>query len=609
MSVADTVAAQLALLRRAHGQPKLTSADLFSCAEAIGRLPADGSDRPVQRIAVLGDSTTDLLARAIACAVLQEGVLPQLYVAPSGSMTQEVLDPDSGLHRFRAELVVLAPDWRAAVPPLLLAAQTADIGDQLESQVRHFQSLWNALEQGSCRIIQHMFVPPAWQLRGIADRHAPASVARRVDALNEALAIAGHGRVTWLETDRLAARVGLSAWSAPRYRYAGKLAFDPRFLVDYLPWFRGAWRAACGRAKKVLVLDLDDTLWGGAIGDEGVENIRLGPDHGAIGEAFADWQRYLVMLADRGVILAVCSKNAPALAAAGFDHPYAALKRDDFAAFVCSWEDKAAGLRRIAQDLSVGLDALVFADDNPAETDLVRQFLPEVETVDLGSDAAQFIEHVEAGHWFDLQAYTGEDLNRRESYKVRRHALDSRGAGTDLSVYLKSLEMVGHLAPASAADLPRMAQLELKTNQFNLTTQRYSQARLAEFLALPDRLLLVFSLRDRFGDHGLVSTLVAVQAGPVLKIDGWLMSCRIFARSAEQFILRHLADMARARGCRVVEGEYLPTARNGVVADLYQRLGFEPASPDGRSWRLDLDRPLGQLESMIADAGPESRTA
>jgi FkbH-like protein len=541
----------------------------------------------------------DLLAAAIACAILQEGVVPVLYVAPYGTLVQEALNPGSDLHAFRPQLAVLVPDWRNAVPPLPVDTTAYDADAATADQVRLFQSLWSALEAQSCRIVQHTLVPPPELLRGVADRRLPASAGRRVHALNQALLDAGDGRVIWLEADQLATRSGLQAWSAPRFYHAGKFGFDPRFLVDYLPWFRGAWRAVTGRTKKVLAVDLDDTLWGGAIGDLGADGVALGPAHGAGGEAFAAWQDYVAGLGRRGVILAVCSKNAPELALAGFEHPHGALRQGDFAAIVCSWDDKATGLGRIAEALSVGTDAIVFADDNPSETALVRQFLPEVETVDLGTDPARFIERLEAGHWFDLQAYTGADFGRAEAYTGRRLATEARSSAAGLDEYLAGLEMTGRLEPAIPADLARMAQLEARTNQFNLTTRRYSQAQLATFLASPGRLLLTFRLRDRFADHDLVSTLNAVQEQDRLRIDSWVMSCRVFARSAEQFILAGLLQLARARGLSTLVGEYVPTERNGVVADLYARLGFE-RSGEGL-WQRSLDLPAGALGCRIAD--------
>lgn len=586
--------------RLAVARPALP--ELMACATDIAALAAGGGT--VRRVALAADLTPDLLRQAIACAIAQEGELAQVHAAPYGVMRQECLDSGSALHAFQPEVVVLVPDWRQALEPLPLETDAEAVAADTARQVRAFEAIWTALEARGCRIVQHLFVPPSAQWRGVADRRSPASDTRRVQALNDALIDAGAGRVTWLEADRLAASVGLAAWSAPRFFHTGKLGFDPRFLPDYLPWFRGAWRAATGRTRKLLVLDLDDTLWGGTIGDDGLDGIALGPAHGGKGEAFAAWQRHLAGLAQRGVVLAVCSKNAPGIAATGFEHADSALRRDDFAAFVCSWDDKAAGLRRIAQELNLGLDAMVFVDDNPAERALVQQLLPEVAVVDIGADPAQFIERLEAGHWFDQQAYTEVDRGRNAAYAALRQARAVETSSADIGSYLAGLAMQGRAAPANAQELTRLAQMELKTNQFNLTTRRYTQAQLTDQMQQPDRLVLAFHLKDRFGDHGLVGSLLAVREGDALRIDSWLLSCRVFSRTAEAFILQALVRWARAQGVSSLVGEYVASARNAVVADLYARLGFVALSDDGRWWQRELAAPLDDLASAIAEASP-----
>jgi len=246
------------------------------------------------------------------------------------------------------------------------------------------------------------------------------------------------------------------------------------------------------------------------------------------------------------------------------------------------------------------LDAMVFVDDNPAERALVQQALPEVTVVDIGADPAQFIDRLEAGHWFDAQAYTAEDAGRTAAYAARSQSLQARDEAVDMPAYLASLQMAGRVARAEPADLPRLAQMELKTNQFNLTNRRFSQPQLAAALDDPTRLVLALHLADRFGDHGLVSSLVAVREGEAMRIDSWLLSCRVFGRTAEPFMLAELARIARAQGAAVLEGEYVASARNAVVAGLYSRWGFEPVSADGRLWRRELALPLDDLVSNIA---------
>jgi FkbH-like protein len=529
---------------------------------------------PRQRVAVLGAVTTDYLTRAIACAILAEGTAPALYQAPFGAYIQEILDPASPLYRFAPDLAVIAPTWRDLIAPLPIGASAAETDAALDAKADLFATLWDRLAAAGTKIIQHTLVPPAARYCGIAERLAPAAPANQVRRLNDKLLEAGRGRVHFVDLEALAHEIGARSFGAARFWHAAKLDFDPRWLPDYLPLFRAAWRAANARAKKVLVLDLDNTLWGGVIGDDGADGIAIGPGSTA-GETFAEWQTYVKALGERGIVLAVCSKNSPAVAETGFSGAGSVLKRADFAAFECSWNDKAGGLRRIAADLNLGIDSFVFADDNPAECALIRQELPEVAVVELGTDPTQFIEKLDAGHWFDVAQYTTEDLGRATAYAARATALAEQSQATDIGSFLAGLGMKGRLYRPEEADIPRVAQLEQKTNQFNVTTRRYTEAAIRDLLARNDAIVLAFRLADRLGDHGLVSTLIAIQEDETLRIDSWLMSCRVFSRSAEQYILRGLLDLARQRGVTRLTGAYLPTPKNDVVADLYDRLGFK----------------------------------
>ncbi len=588
-----TPAAFLTALRQGFGGKAPTLPTIFQVGDHIEETTAEmlPDGMPTQRVAGLGALTIDYLRRAVACGILREGVFPVVYQAPFGAYVQEVLDPGSALHAFKPELVVVATHWRDMVTDLPIGCPAAEVESALEAKVALFRGLWGRLAAAGVKIVQHLMVPPPHRYRGVAERAAAASPANQIRRLNERLIEAGSGLVTWIDMEALATKIGASRFSPAKFYHSAKLEHDQRWLPDYLPAFQAAWRAANARAKKVLVLDLDNTLWGGVIGDDGVGGIKLGAASPA-GEAFEDWQRYIKGLRERGVILAVCSKNDPAIAATGFAHPNAVLRREDFAAFECSWSDKAGGLRRIAQTLNVGIDSFVFCDDNPAECELVRQELPEVAVVHMGTDPASFIDLFDAGHWFDMQAYTSEDLGRAQAYTARAAALAEQAEATDIGAYLAGLEMKGRLYRPEETDIARVAQLELKTNQFNVTTRRYSEAQIRSFMDRNDAVVLAFRLADRFGDHGLTSTLVAFREDDAMRIDSWLMSCRIFSRSAEPFMLKGLIDIAAGMGANRLVGEYQATAKNDVVADLYPRLGFS-------------EREDGLYERTIGDAAED----
>lgn len=593
----------LAALRDRLGSASPNLPTIFQAGDLIAEATADPATLPpgipTQRIAVTGAVTIDYLRRAVACAVVREGVLPVLYQGLYGAYVQEILDPGSALNAFAPELVVIATHWRDLVVEVPIGASRAEVDSALAPKCQLFATLWQRLAGQGAKVIQHLPAPPPHRYRGVADRLAPASPANQIARLTDMLLEAGRGLVTWVDMAALAIETGSRRFAPAKFYYAAKLEHDQKFLPDYLPAFQAAWRSAHARAKKVLVLDLDNTLWGGVIGDDGVDGIKLGADSPS-GEAFAAWQAYVKALGERGIILAVCSKNDPAIAETGFAHPDAALKRADFAAFECSWGDKANGLRRIAASLNVGLDSFVFCDDNPAECDLVRQELPEVTVICMGADPASFIDLFDAGHWFDADGYTQEDLGRSAAYAARAAALADRDQATDLGGYLAGLGMTATIGRPAEADIARVAQLELKTNQFNTTTSRYSEAQIRGFLDREDAVVLAFRLSDRFGDHGLTSTLIAVREGDALRIASWLMSCRVFSRTAEAFIMRELQEIAASMGVRRMIADYRPTAKNAVVADLYPRLGFAELASGlfGRS----VDRGTGDLVTYIVKA-------
>jgi len=437
-------------------------------------------------------------------------------------------------------------------------------------------------------IVQHLYCLPEDGLLGIAERRAPWSPSAFISQLNDELLAVAPGNIRWLDVDYLAASVGRLNWRDPRLYHHGKLPFSPRFLPNYAAAFAGAWRGVSARTKKVLVVDLDNTLWGGVVGDDGVDGIEIGPGTPA-GEAFADFGDYLGQLRRRGVVLAIASKNDEQNVREVFErHPALSLRLDDFAAVAVNWSDKASNLRRLAGQLNLDLSSFVFVDDNPAERDLIRRELPMVTVVDLPEDPAYYRRAVDALHLFDSAYVSADDLKRAASYVARRQAVELQSGAGDLSSYLESLDMYGTLWPARQHDLPRLAQLELKTNQFNLTFRRYAASDIERLIVDPDALVLCFSLADRFGDHGLVSSLIARFENGALRIDSWLMSCRVFSRTAEEFMLAELVALARARGAATILGEFIAGPKNDYVAGLFARLGFIARDAGAtRWWTLD----------------------
>jgi len=556
--------------------------------------------RPL-RIALLASHTVDHLVPAIRVAGLQRRLALSVHVAPYGMYRQALLMEDADLTRFAPQLILLALDARDAPLQLPLEASQADVDAAVADRIGELRMLWRrARERYSAQVVQQTIVPADPSIFGSFDALVPAAPYAVIDRLNTAIRSAAREDGVLLMD---------LAWEAARGSYGDGLAeplrwhqakqlVSPNLAPLYGDQLARIAAASIGLSRKCLVLDLDNTLWGGVIGDDGIDGIALGQGSPS-GEAFLAFQRYAALLARRGIILAVCSKNDLSVAEAAFNHPEMALKRSNIAAFVANWDDKAGNLRRIAELLDIGLDSLVFVDDNPAERDIVRRELPEVAVPELPDDVADYPTRVAAAGYFEAVSFTSDDATRGRNYALNAERKAAMSQATDMEGYLRGLEMVLTATPIGAAELARSTQLINKTNQFNLTTRRYSEAEVERIVSAPRAVALAIRLADKFGDNGLISVVLArpdvAFAEDELLIDSWLMSCRVLGRQVEEAVLEVLASAAVAAGYTALIGEYRPTERNGMVAEHYPRLGFvqHPAFTDAASeatfWRYELD--------------------
>ena len=529
----------------------------------------------VFRVAILSTYTTQPIATAVRCAFLSEGIIADVYEAPFAAYIQEILSPESGLYEYRPDMVVIAVGASEAQSHFEGAVTDDAIQQALEKHTVHWQKLWETLNLRLGKpVLQHVSEVPEEEFLGIAERRAKWSPSRIAELANSGLINSSPSLVRWVDVDRLAARVGRENWHDQRLSHHGKYGFSPRFLRDYTVLLTAAVRGALGKTPKALILDLDNTLWGGVIGDDGLEGIRLGVDTPE-GEAYLAFCRYVKRLGQRGVILGICSKNEFSIATEVFkSHPQMPLRLEDFAVISCNWDDKASNLQKLAEELNIDISTMVFLDDNPAECELVRQALPKVMTINMDGDPALFARKLDQLHLFDLQEFSDVDMKRTASYQARAMSSRLKIAATDFDGYLVSLEMFGEVWVARQEDVSRLAQMEAKTNQFNLTTRRWNAEHIQAFMASPDHDVLCFRLKDRFADHGLVgSVIVSYQMGEAC-ILSWLLSCRVFSRTCEEFILEKLVRRAKDRGVHLITGEYVASEKNSVVANLYLRLGF-----------------------------------
>jgi len=566
---------------------------------------------PQVKLAVLSSSATDQLTPLIELYLFAAGVAAEVYQAEFGVFRQDILSPDSALYAFKPRVVFLATGWRdlAHIPDLTDDRERVEVAVRME--VEDFSALWRAAhDRLGCQIIQNNFDLPPWRTLSNHERRHPAGLGAYISRVNQALMESAPAFVTIHDVDLLAASTGRWAWGDERFFHHAKMPCAPECLTDYAHSVASIIAAQMGLAKKCLVLDLDDTLWGGVIGDDGLGGIRLGQGD-AESEAFQAFQRYVKGLRQRGVILAVCSKNEDHIAREVFEkHPEMVLRLDDISSFVANWSDKAGNLRRIAEDLNIGLSSLVLADDHPAERALVRQLVPEVAVPELPADPAGYIRALERHRYFQVISLGAEDFRRADYYRVQAVRDQAQASAGSIEEFLQSLQMRARVRPIEAATLERSAQLIGRSNQFNLTTRRYSAAEVLAMTRSDEWITRTVSLDDRFGDNGLISVALGRVHRDILEIDTWLMSCRVLKRGVEDLLLNHLVDLSRQRGLRAIRGEYIPTPKNNLVREHYSRLGFTlaRAGEDGRTWwELPIDGSWSPRVHFITERPADGR--
>jgi FkbH-like protein len=549
------------------------------------------------RLAILASSTVDHLLPGIRIAGLRRKLLFELYIGSFGQYRQELFDLASGLHRFKPEITLVTLGCRETIAAVPLAASAQEAQRVVSSAIADLVTLWRQAQTSfNGTVIQQTFLDVTEPIFGSFDRQVPGAPARLIARMNELVAYAAAEEgVLLFDITRFSARDGIDAWFDTTRWLQGKIEIALPAAPLYGEIVARLVAAQRGQSKKCLVLDLDNTLWGGVIGDVGLEGIVLG-EGSAAGEAHLALQRYAKALQERGVVLAVCSKNETATAEEVFNsHPEMLLKRSDITAFVANWTDKAENLKLIATQLNIGLDSLVFIDDNPAERARVRDSLPMVAVPDLPDDPAHYVRCIADAGYFEAIAFTEEDRLRVGQYAANVERETARGSYQSMDDFLRGLEMTVAFGPVAAVDLERATQLINKTNQFNTTTRRLHGEELAAFAAAAQNVTLQLRLIDRFGDNGLVSVMM-LRPDPaepdVLDVVNWVMSCRVFGRQLEDEAMNIAVEIARARGARWLRGDIIATKKNSVIAALYRNLGFAPVSgpliPDTTRWILNI---------------------
>ena len=567
---------------------------LNKLAKAIGKAVAKGKSlEPLIpfRLAVLSNSTLDLLGPAMVASAARHGVALDVIQPAFDQVAQEALNPESQVNSAKPDAVLFALDYRA-LPLKISPGDTEAAAATVRGVVGYLQSLRRGIKAGSNSVcIFQTFASPAELLFGSLDRGLPGTRRSLIESVNRDLAdgVVGSGDVL-LDVAGLAETVGLAEWHNTRLWNMAKLSFSDELIPIYAEHVARTISSMRGKSKKVLVLDLDNTVWGGVIGDDGLEGIRIAQGDAA-GEAYLAVQRMALELRQRGIVLAVSSKNNDDVAREPFEkHPEMLLKLEHIAVFQANWNDKATNIQAIAEELSIGLDSIVLLDDNPMERGMVRELLPQVAVPELPEDPAWYARTLSAAGYFESVSFAREDLQRAGFYQdnAKRAELQRQVGGVE--AYLATLEMAITFQPFDATGRARIVQLINKSNQYNLTTRRYTEPEVEEAENDPDVFTLQVRLTDIFGDNGMISVVICRPgAAATWEIDTWLMSCRVLGRGVEQMVLREILEHARARGVKKLIGTYLPTDRNKLVIDHYGKLGFAKVSEDKSSsarWEL-----------------------
>ena len=534
------------------------------------------------RIAVLGGTTTNEVVDLLEVLLLQDGFRPVFHQSEYGRFYEDaVLEPEA-VAAFRPDLIYVhtcSVNIRE-FPPISCAEEA--FASFVDAEMSRYRAIWNSLGNAvGCQIIQNNFEFPSYAVLGNLDSVSPGGATRFINELNRKFATeaAANPRLTLQDLCSISARVGLDQWFDADRWFSYKIVNTAQASFAIASSLTAMVRAIYGRTRKVLVLDLDNTLWGGVIGDDGPEKIVLGRET-PIAEAYTAFQEYCLRLRERGILLAVCSKNDPAVARQGFAHPDTVLKLEHFSAFMANWEPKHENILAIARELNLGVDSFVFVDDNPAERAIVEAQIPGIAVPDVGSEVTRFIPILESGRYFETLSLGKEDLARAQLYEENSKRANLESKFANYGEYLDSLEMTAEIGAFTGTYMERIAQLTNKSNQFNLTTRRYTLAEIEASSRDRSYIGLYGKLTDRFGDNGLISVVLGHIEARELHLDLWIMSCRVLKREMEIAMLDAIALRARARGVEKLIGVYLPTVKNGMVADHYPKLGFTLVSKD-----------------------------
>ena len=537
-------------------------------------LKQDNTNLPEVKVALLGDTATQFLATAIKGVGVERGYNINLFEAEYNQVERQVLDPTSDLHAFGAKYTVVFQSTHKLLETYSLK-DANDWSKLCEKRIQFIRTLCETIEG---KIIYFNYPEIDDTVFGQFANRTEMSFTWQIRQLNCEL----------MRLTQEYPNLYICDIAALQNQFGREWMFDSSVYVstemvlslDALPYVGSRVMdiicAIEGKFKKCLILDLDNTVWGGVVGDDGWENIQVG--HGlGIGKAYTEFQEWVKKLKNRGIIIAVCSKNDEDKAKEPFEkNPEMVLRLDDIAVFVANWENKADNIRTIQQILNIGFDSMVFLDDNPFERNMVRENVPGVCVPELPEDPGDYLEYLYSLNLFETASYSAGDKDRTKQYQTEAKRVQAAQKFTNEADFLKSLNMVSVVEGFTPFNTPRVAQLSQRSNQFNLRTVRYTDGEIAALGASDKHVCMSFTLEDKFGDNGLICVIIMEKRdAKTLFVDTWFMSCRVLKRGMENFTLNTMVEYAKAQGFERIVGEYIPTLKNGMVKEHYPNLGFK----------------------------------
>ena len=552
-----------------------------------------------KKIAILGGSTTNDIKQILELFLLDYGIRPEFWESEYNKFFEDAVFGNEELDSFAPDLVFVHTTTRNIMSYPVAGQSSEEVDAMLDAEYLRFEKVWQSLEvRYGCTVIQNNFEMPYFRLLGNSDAtdiHGRVNFITRLnDRFHEYART--HGNFFINDINYISAEYGIKRWADPGDWYRYKYALSVNAIPDFAFNLARIIKAIYGKNKKAIALDMDNTLWGGIVGDDGPENIHIGHED-AVSELYTEFQQYVKAHKDIGVLLTVASKNDEENALAGLNRPDSTLKPDDFIVIKANWENKDRNIVTTAQEINIGADSFVFVDDNPVERGLVESNVPGISVPAVGAPET-YIETLDRNGYFEVTGLSDEDLKRGDMYKANIERAKTQSAFDDYDDYLRSLEMEADIGPFAPVYMERIAELTNKSNQFNLTTKRCSRAEIEAFASDPKYITRYGRLEDKFGDNGVVAVSFGheeEEAGEKIFImDLWLMSCRVLKRGMEYAMMDEFVKECKSRGISRIRGCYYPTAKNKMVKDFYKDQGFDKISEDeeGNSfWELDLSKP------------------